>query len=394
MPAFTGSLHANLIFASIYNMIISQQVFADNIQKNQTLVDKARVDGGLYGDTKLFYSTDVLKTRAWGGDSEAANLLAVNRPKAPECQEITMSVYRQIDVTVDAFLTKQAWMDEGAFSNFNGVILSWLQETRRVYDGTLYNAFIGTTVSATGKQSRTVDVTTAVGSATGEEANRLEAQAIAADLADLIVEMGDYSRDFNDYQQMRSYDESSLMVIWNASYVNKLRYVDLPTIFHKEGLDAALKLSQEYLPSRYFGTVLTSSNIATYSASTPAAGKPINSSTGAYTPGSNNANGTVRTLYEVEVTVSGTKYNLFPGDEIPSGATVKASGDFELGTVYIERSDVLYKVVTVLPPYMSAFEVGTSFFNARALNENHYLTFGHNPLEYLKGKPFITAFKA
>ena len=96
----------------------------------------------------------------------------------------------------------------------------------------------------------------------------------------------------------------------------------------------------------------------------------------------------------IKVTISSTTYNLFPGDEIPSGATVKAGGDFELGTVYIERSDVLYKVVTVLPPYMSAFEVGTSFFNARALNENHYHTFGHNPLEYLKGKPFITAFKA
>ena len=394
MPAFSGTLNANLVFASIYNMIISQQVFADDIDKNQTLVDKARVDGGLYGDTKLFYSTDVLKTRPWQGDQEAANLLNVNRPKDPEVQEISLSVFRQIDITVDNYLTKQAWMDEGAFSSFNGVILSWLQKTRRVYDGTLYNAYIGTTTTSVGKQYRTVDVTTAVGSATGEEANRLEASAIAEDLANLIVEMGDYSRDFNDYAQMRSYDEGKIMIIWNASYMNKIKYIDLPTIFHKEGLDGVLKLDQEYMPARYFGTVLTSSNIATYSDSTPAAGKPINSSTGAYTPGSNNANGTVRTLYEVEVTISSTKYNLFPGDEIPSGATVKAGGDFELGTVYIERSDVLYKVVTVLPPYMSAFEVGTSFFNARALNENHYLTFGHNPLEYLKGKPFITAIKA
>ena len=63
MPAFNGSLNTNAIFAAIYNMIISQLVFADNIGEHQTLVDKARVDGGLYGDTKLYYATDALKSR-------------------------------------------------------------------------------------------------------------------------------------------------------------------------------------------------------------------------------------------------------------------------------------------------------------------------------------------
>ena len=32
----------------------------------------------------------------------------------------------------------------------------------------------------------------------------------------------------------------------------------------------------------------------------------------------------------------------------------------------------------------------TSFFNAKSLTENHYLTFGHNSLEYLKNYPMIT----
>jgi hypothetical protein len=92
--------------------------------------------------------------------------------------------------------------------------------------------------------------------------------------------------------------------------------------------------------------------------------------------------------------VSGTKYHLFPGEEIPVGATVKSGGDFGFGEVYAEEDDVLCKVMTRMPPYMSAFSVGTSFFNARSLTENHYLTFGHNTLEYLKGMPFITVKKA
>ena len=54
MPAFTGKLNSNEIFAALYNMIISQQVFADNIAGTKSdLVDMARVDGSMYGDTKL-----------------------------------------------------------------------------------------------------------------------------------------------------------------------------------------------------------------------------------------------------------------------------------------------------------------------------------------------------
>lgn len=391
MPAFTGQLNTNAIFAMIYNMIISQIVFADNIGKHQDLVDEARVDGGLYGDTKLYYSTDVLKSRVWLNDSEAANLLAINRPKNPEVQAIELNIFRQVDVTVDQYLTKQAFKDEMAFAQFISVTLGWLSETKRVHDGTTYNTFIGTDESSTGGQSVTVDVTTAVGSATGEEANRLEASAIAESLANLMVKMGDYSRAYNDYQHLRSYSQESLKVVWNSDFVNRIQKRDLPTIFHKDFVD---KLGDRVMPSRYFGVVITSSNVSTYSASTPAAGKPIDSDDGSYVPGSNNANGTIRSMIETDVTVSGTAYHLFPGDELPAGATIGASKDFAYGDVYIEDASIICKIYVVLPPFMSAFEVGTSFFNARSLTTNHYLTWGRNTLEHLKNYPVVTMRKA
>lgn len=388
MPNFTGQLRANEIFAAIYNMIISQEVFGDNLGKHQTLVDKARVDGGLYGDTKLYYSTDVLASKPWGADAEASNLLALHRPAAPECQKIVLDVFRQISLTVDNYLTKRAWADEYAFSSFNGIMLGWIRETKKVYDGTLYNAFIGTNESSVGKQMRSVDLTTALSGLSGIEKDRKEAEVIALALADLMVEMGDYSRDFNDYQNLRSYADEDIKVVWNSKYVNKIRKVDLPTIFHKDGL--VDKFEEEVLPQKYFGVVITSSNISSYSASTPTTGKPINSGTGAYTPGSNNANGCVRSLIEKDYTVSGTTYHCFAGDELVAGATIVASGNFEPGEVYIEQGDIICKVLVKLPPYMSAFEVGTSFFNAKSLTETHFLTFGHNTIEHLKDKPFIT----
>ena len=352
MAAFNGQLRSNEIFSALYNMIISQEVFADNLGAHQTLVDKARVDGSLFGDTKLYYSTDVLKSAPWGNDAEAANLLALHRPDAPKCQAIHLDVFRQICLTVDNYLSKRAWATEGAFSSFNGVMLGWMRETKRVYDGTLYNVFIGTTVSPKTAQNREVKIK-------GLTDVKEEAMTIAQDLADLFVEMGDYSREFNDNEMLRSYAKEGIKVIWNSKFVNKIRKVDLPTIFHKDGL--VDKFEEEVLPARYFGTV-AGANVAA---------------------GDND--GSYRSVLEKDyVNTDSETVHVFPGDLVPAGIALTK------GEVYAEDADVICKVLVKLPPYMSAFEVGTSFFNPKSLTENHYLTFGHNTLEYLENYPFIT----
>ena len=51
----TYSLNANEIYASLFNMIIAEQVFADNITgRNSKLVEAARSEVGLYGDSKNY----------------------------------------------------------------------------------------------------------------------------------------------------------------------------------------------------------------------------------------------------------------------------------------------------------------------------------------------------
>lgn len=390
MPNFTGQLRSNEIFAALFNMIISQRVYADNIKGVYELVDKARVDGSLYGDTKLYYATHALHSHEWGNDAEASNLLAIKRPKAPDTQAIVLDQFFQIDLTVDYYLSKRAWADEGAFTSFTSVMLGWLRDSKRVIDATTYNSYIGTAVSLANRAVEQIGVSAARGNASSEtEANQLEAMVIGEAIANLMVDMKDATRDFNDYKALRSHSEEEIKIIFNARFINRIKYIDLPTIFHKDGIEA--KVTSDILPARFFGTTITSSNIASFSDSTPAAGKPIDSDTGAYTPGSNHANGCIRTHIEVEeIEVGGVKYDLYPGDEIPAGATIKAGGDFEPGEVYIEQADVIGKVCTELPPFMSAFEVGTSFFNPKSLTENHYLTWGRNTLEYLKGKPWVT----
>lgn len=377
MPAFVGTLNQNEIFAAIYNMIISQQVFADNIYDTKsTLADMSRVDGSLYGDTKLYYSTDVLKSFEWTDDAEAQNLLKLHRPQAPECQSITINQFRMIPLTVDNYLTKRAFATEGAFSAFNSQMLGWMRDTKKVYDATMFNSFVGTHQAGLeddGKgAAQNVQITLpaepdGADDYNTEAYNRIVAQTIAARMADLLVELEDVSRDYNDYGNLRSFNSNDLVFVWNSEWVNKIKKLDVPMIFNKEGLID--KFAQHTLPARYFGNINASSG--TTSAS----------------------NITIRSLIEkdynsVEPDKPGydEAKHIFPGDLLPGNTAYSAN------ETYSEDSTIVFKVYHKNSiPFMTAFETGTEFFNPRSLTSTHYLIWGYNDLESLKNYPFITA---
>lgn len=358
MPNFTGQLRTNEIYGALFNMIISQQVFADNIKGTySSLVDKARVDGSLYGDTKLYFATDVLHSEPWGADEEALNLLQLHRADSPETQAIVLDVFRQISLTLDKYLSKRAWSTEGAFSSFNSVMLGWIRDTKRVYDATTYNTFLGNEIASGEGQNIEIDLTgvEADASLNTKEKSERRAQLIAERIANLLVDMKDVGRGYNDYGFLRSYEDEEIKIIWNSKYVNEIRKVDLPTIFHKEAL--VDKFNEEILPARYFGKGI---EVAEESATTDA-----------------------ELRSGVEQSIADEHY--FAGDVIPTGTTLGVGAK-----TYTEDADVICKVFVKLPPIMSAFEVGTSFFNPKSLTENHYLTWGHNTLEHLKNYPCIT----
>lgn len=373
---FNGQLNQNEIFAAIFNLIISQEIFADNISDTKsTLVDMSRVDGSLYGDTKLYYSTDVLKSFEWTADAEAQNLLKLHRPEAPECQAITIDQFRMIPLTVDEYLTKRAFATEGAFSAFNSQIQAWIRETKKIYDATLFNSFVGTHEAGLeddGKgAAQNVTITLPAepdGSEVDLEAyNRLVAQTVAEKMADLIVDLEDVSRDFNDYGNLRSYNTNDLVFVWNSEWVNKIKKLDLPTIFSKEGLID--KFAEHTLPARYFGNVNTS---------------------GGTTPGSNI---TTRSLIEKDYNTMDpdkpgydASKHIFPGDLLPGNTAYQAN------ETYSEDGNIVFKVYHKKSlPFMTAFETGTEFFNPRSLTSTHYLIWGYNDLEHLKNYPFVTA---
>lgn len=373
---FNGQLNTNSIYSALFNMIISTQTFSSNIKGTYSeLVDEARVDGTLYGDTKLYIATQCLETQPWLGDTEAANLLDVKRAPSPKVQAIVIDNYRMIWVSTDEFRSKNAFADEGTFSQFNSVVLGWIRETLRVADSTTYNVFIGTTQS-TVQGTKSIDITTAVGATTGVEKARLTGLAYANGLANIIDDLKDLNTT-NDYGFLRSYNEDDLVIVLRKDIANEITKLDLPTIYHKDDVDIT-KMCRK-LPARYFGRAVTESDIGS--------GKIIGTD-GAY----DSTKGTLRAAREF--TYNNKHY--FAGDALAtSGTYVAVVGGLEATDVYIEDPD---KIAVIMHkgsvPFMSAAEVSVSFYNPRALLTNNYLIYGRNTLDYLRNYPFLVIKKA
>lgn len=355
-----GRLNPNEVYSDLYNVILRHVIFSDNIDDTKSsLLDMSRVDGGLYGDTVVYTSYDIGDTYEWTGDEEAANLLDVNRNETEISQAVRLDRFRQINLTTDRYLSKRAWADETAFGQFNSALLQNIYDTRRVFDSRYFNTFVGTNETDVGKQTLEITLQKEVADETAQQTearNRLDAQAISMFMADLMVDMEDTTRDYNDYGYLRSYNSNNLIAVWNSNWVNKITRLDTPTIYHR---DSALadKFGEYTLPARYFGTTLTS------------AGQTSSNNT------------TVRTL--VELKISGKTY--FPGDLLPNSYSYKEN------EAYTEDNTIIFKVMDKRSiPYMVGFSTATEFFNHRALNENHYLTWGYNTLEHLHNLPFIT----
>lgn len=369
-------LNTNELYSSLANQIISLQTFGDNIAGTYSeFVDAARVDGGKYGDTIVKVSTDILKSYEFGFDregrqTEAMNLLNLDWAPDPKTQTIVLNQFRQIRVSTEAFATRRAWGTEGAFSQFNSIVLGWISDTKRVFDALYYNTFLGQAESTIGKQS--LEITPIAG--------QNDALTASVFLADLLVELKDVSRDFTDYQFMRSFSEDKLTVIWNSKIYNQLTLADSNVVFHKDNILKNFK--QKVLPAHYFAKTLTTEYIQKYNSEHAGT---FNVSGDEFVILAIPEGEKFITNVEGDFSIDGVMTHLYPGQELGVGSA------FVPGEAGVVDDTIAFKVIANDSiPYMSQFSVETSWVNPRTHTTNHYLTFGYNTLEYLKDRPMIT----
>lgn len=359
MYPYNGQLKQNKIYDGdvrdlLFNMIINQRVFDINVSPNTKLLDMARDEVSGYGDTKLFYYTDVLKSidfmdginpASAGAIARNQNVLETHRPTDVKVQSLTIDQVREIAVTVDDNLTKMAFSTEGAYSTLMQVFMSAVEKTKTIHLAGLVNTFVGTNVSNTAISSKTIDVA-------ATDTKEVVGAEIAEGIANILTELADPNRDYTDTAYLRSFNTEDLVVVWNSAYINMIQKRVLPQIYGPDKLTEGLNFKQVVLNSRYFGNVS--------SATSSVAG--------------------ARTLKEIEV--NGTNY--FPGDVLPTGTTVEANSTYTTDPNIICK--IMHKDSVKLLTFYNTTE---SFRNARAKNTNYYANFGYSTLEHLIDFPML-----
>lgn len=371
-PTWAGTLNNNEVMTSLKNMIISQE-FTSTMESSayRSLVDRYKTEGTLFGDTKLYYSTDILRTKPFILDSvNQLNLLAIDRPKDPHVQAITLNVFRYIETTLDDYFSKRAFSTNSVFSDYHGQMLSWLRETKDTYDETTFNTYVGTVVSEGANQQVTVDLSgiTSPTTTIDEEAKRrLVAEIIAQKLRDVIIDMKDVSRKYNDLKYTRKYDISNFDIVWNSDWVNYIKATSLPSLYHKDGL---LEIKEEnILPAHYFGTK--------------------NSSSG--TVSNADTNYAMTETFVEDATTDSDNGDYWAGQALPVGHAFGANETYTKTPAILTDNSIICKIIHKgAIPYMSGYMTQKEFINPKNLSNNHYLHFAHNTLQYLYAYPLIT----
>ena len=295
---------------------------------------------------------------------ESANLLDTDLGPEPVCQSFTIDKMKQIRLTTLPFLSKRAFANEGAFSQFNDCMKQSITDTKNVSLNAEYNCFIGTAGSGG-------EIHPDTGQTYGQKVlcqldpNTPHALSIAKKIADIITELTEPSRSWNDLGFMRSVKKEDIIIVWSADFLNSITKEDLPIIFHNNVFD---DLTKFVLPGKYFGDVLGS---------------------GAGGGGGVSKNGD-RALIEKTFTDADNpetkKYHLLAGELIPANCDYSAYEAYQPNSLYV------CKIFVKLPPvYTSLGEMG-SFYNPRSLSTNYYYTYAYSTFKTLLAYPCITVY--
>lgn len=366
--AFSGSLNSNEIYEALYNLkILFQKLAPQTVRRDEiiSLLDKAT---GMYGDTGVLMGCDISGTYDFENDAEASKLLAVNRNKTQKVEKYTINHFRQTDVTVDAYLSKRAFLDEGTFSIFNGYIVGTLSQNFDAFETGFVKSSVGTYTSPIAACNIEVTMPAADGT---EATERLRSAAIRKAIMDLEDDMKDNQRKYNGYGFYGSYDWNEMTPVFSSKYVNETNAQALYQTFNPEYLKSANGF-RKWTP-KWFGNVYTSGNTT----------NALNNTT-SYSLIEQNSDGTKNLVLTAEQKAAGV-YRIFPGDLLPNAFTYEANEAYRVDDKVIAKiffPEYVY--------YMTGYEQGEMFHNARSSTDNHYLRKGHSDVLVSKFRPFIT----
>lgn len=370
-PAFNGALNSNEIYNALFNLrILFQKLAPQTVKRDEivSLLDKAT---GMYGDTGVVQGMDIQGTYDFGMDAEAPKLLDINRNKTQKIESFVIDKFRQTDVTNDAYISKRAFLDEGAFALFNGYIVGTLAKAMDAYESGMVKASLGTFTAIPASMNVTITLPAVDGT---EATERIRAAKIKEAILNLKADMADNSRKYNGYGFYASYDWNDFTAAWNAKYINAINALSLYSAFNPEYIKEATD-GRIWTP-KWFGNVLTT------------AGTTAASNTDIYSLVEVNSDESTNFPLTSTQLANGV-YRIFPGDLLPNSFSYGANEAYQ-------RDDKV--ICKVFAPeyvyYMTGYQQGDSFYNPRSATTNHYLRKGFSDVIVSKFRPFITISEA
>lgn len=261
-----GTFTKNFLFAGTINLLRNVLVYANNIKSTgMDIAGRYRVDFGTAPKQLIRYSTDVLETNNFaGGDSlgtggddflqnESDLLLKNYFPVDPDNQALEGGQMRIIVLSVERFVSGRAFDEPYVQNDFWGIMLGWTSDTKDIADETNLRAWLFTLAADKVFNIQLYDPAQATSILDVEKINRLNAQLLSSFMASLFTNVMDYTRVLNGFGNLRNYNIEEFDVYGKPETLNKIKFVDVPMLFHKTEVEDKFKFELQH--ARMFGQV-------------------------------------------------------------------------------------------------------------------------------------------
>lgn len=223
------TLNQNEFVEDILNLVVQVRTnkTTEGTRVNE-LIDAFYGDTVEYGDSKGYISVDTLSASDY---SKQSSLLQVNEPTMDE-QFLTTTDRKKVAVTINRYLMKGAFANEGSLSECLAVIESMLEKTKIIYTyKKIVSAFEGYTPA---KATQRLDVnlidTTGMTGSELTETKKANAIALYEAIRNLSLAMQTPSRDYNDLGFEEMYNADDLVFVRSSkieAFMNAYAYANL-----------------------------------------------------------------------------------------------------------------------------------------------------------------------
>lgn len=207
------TLNANKFLGTITNLIAYAEV-ANTIDRGRVgeFINSFQDANVENGDGKVIRSADLLTVKDL---SSTSTLLETNLPTVNE-QYIPVTEFKTIPLTINQYLMRGAFVEEGQLANFVGYLMAVMEATKVAYLNTAILGQLTGYTPAQDTQTVTVDMFNVTGltdPAQLEAAERYNAKALQKALINTMNAMGYPTAKYNDLSQTEIIDNASLKLV-------------------------------------------------------------------------------------------------------------------------------------------------------------------------------------